>query len=378
MVELTRAEIFEILIPFRFTFGHSLASRHETLGLLVHVQDELGNSGWGECAPRLYVTGESMESVTQDLSRWIRELAPDMPDDLEACVDMLDAEFASLERDEHAAHCALELALLDLYSRRESRSYAVVLGEQIHRSVSYGAVLPSHDPSVAKELLQRTCEIGFRDLKLKVGADDDHALLALSRETLGPDVSIRVDANCAWDAETALTKAEQFVAYGVELIEQPLPAADVDGLAWLTARSPVPIAVDESLVSVADALRLAQAAACHVFNIRISKCGGVRLAARIAEIARTYGIGAMLGAQVGETSILSAAGRQFATHVDGLRYHEGSYGRILLESDIGEPDLTIGAAGIGEALDGPGSGVSIDHRLVTQLSKSHRDLIPPT
>ena len=116
----------------------------------------------------------------------------------------------------------------------------------------------------------------------------------------------------------------------------------------------MPVIVDESLVSAEDARRLADAGACHVFNVRISKCGGLLESARVREIGLRAGIGCMLGAQVGETALLSAAGRHFGTRCEGVRFFEGSYGKIARGGHRVQ-DLTVGREGAGAALDGPGT-----------------------
>jgi muconate cycloisomerase len=120
-------------------------------------------------------------------------------------------------------------------------------------------------------------------------------------------------------------------------------------------------------VSAEDARRLADAGACHLFNVRVSKCGGLINSARVREIGLRAGIGCMLGAQVGETALLSAAGRHFGTRCEDVRFFEGSYGKLLLEEDIGVQDLTVGREGAGAALDGPGIGVDVDEEKLARF-----------
>ena len=97
--------------------------------------------------------------------------------------------------------------------------------------------------------------------------------------------------------------------------------------------------------------------ACDIFNVRISKCGGLINAARIDRLAREAGLKCQLGAQVGEAGILSAAGRHYATRSAGVRWCEGSYGQLLLEEDLTDPDITVGPGGVAPALDSAGMGV---------------------
>jgi muconate cycloisomerase len=207
----------------------------------------------------------------------------------------------------------------------------------------------------------------MRDVKIKVGLSEETDLQVLkgARSILGEACSLRIDANCAWRPEDALKRLEAYGPIRLDGVEQPVAHDNIEGLAWLTARSSVPVIVDESLVSFGDAENLAVRKACHIFNIRISKCGGLLGAFRIRDLARQAGIGCLLGAQVGETAILSAAGRQFATRSGDLRFCEGSFGTFLLEQDIGLQDLTFGTGGLAVALDGAGLGVEIDQdRLV--------------
>jgi muconate cycloisomerase len=122
----------------------------------------------------------------------------------------------------------------------------------------------------------------------------------------------------------------------------------------------VPIMLDESLCGAIDAERAIAAQACDLFNIRLSKCGGFLPSLRLVQLARRHGLGCQLGCQVGETAILSAAGRHFASSVADLRYREGSYDRHLVREALGTRDITFGRGGKAPALPGPGLGVEID------------------
>src|SRR5438045_7768492 len=104
----------------------------------------------------------------------------------------------------------------------------------------------------------------------------------------------------------------------------------------------VPIMLDESLCCDVDAERAVRGGWCDLFNLRLSKCGGFIPTLRLAQLARRHGLNCQLGCQVGETAVLSAAGRHFAASVAGLRYLEGSYDRHLVREALGTSDLTFG------------------------------------
>ena len=137
---------------------------------------------------------------------------------------------------------------------------------------------------------------------------------------------------------------------GISSVEQPVPHAEVDGLASVRGRLGVPLMLDESLCSLGDAQRAIDKGTCDLFNIRLSKCGGFVPSLRIAAMAHRAGMGYQLGCQVGETGILSAAGRHFATSVAGIRYLEGSFDHFLVAERLTVDDLTFGRGGWAPAL----------------------------
>ncbi|HET6324922.1 MAG TPA: enolase C-terminal domain-like protein, partial [Planctomycetaceae bacterium] len=139
-----------------------------------------------------------------------------------------------------------------------------------------------------------------------------------------------------------------------------VPHGEVEGLAAIRPRLGVPVMLDESLCSQSDATRAIEHGTCDLFNIRLSKCGGFIPSLRIAAIAKQAGLGYQLGCQVGETGILSAAGRHFATSVGGIRFLEGSFDRLLVAERLTTEDLTFGWGGWAPALSGPGLGITID------------------
>jgi L-alanine-DL-glutamate epimerase-like enolase superfamily enzyme len=139
----------------------------------------------------------------------------------------------------------------------------------------------------------------------------------------------------------------------------------------------VPVMLDESLCCLEDAQRAIAGGWCDLFNIRLSKCGGISRSLVIAALARKYGIGYQLGCQVGETGILSAAGRHFACNVPDIRNLEGSFDRFLVRDSLTEQDLTFQYGGKGKRLSGPGSGVDINECRVRELAVRTLDIITP-
>lgn len=370
MLKLQQVDVMTVVIPFRVTFRHALASRSEGELIVVRAIDTEGRVGFGESVPRDYVTGETTETVHEALRQvFVPPLLGVSFSSFEEITATLGHFLDSLPRNRNAAFCALELSLLDLAGKAFGQSAGSVAGEVESDEVRYSGVISADGVEDALALCNKIAALGLHHVKVKVGlsADGDMKILKGARRILGDNCSLRIDANCAWQPQDALRYLETYAAIRLDGVEQPIAQDDIDGLAWLTERSPVPVIVDESLASYADAQLLIEKKACHVFNIRLSKCGGLLGACRLRDLARKTGLGFMLGAQVGETAILSAAGRQFATRSSGVRFCEGSFGSFLLEHDIGVQDLTFGPGGKASALYGPGLGVEIDQNRLDGL-----------
>lgn len=354
--------IFHIRIPFLFPVRHSLAVRECSESLVVRVETETGLSGYGEGTPRGYVTGES---ISGNIAFFEKSLAPMLaghvfPDRL-SVRQFLGA--LSAQDDAHknpSAVCALETALLDAAGKSWRQSVSETLGFECKKGdIIYSAVVSMLSLDKFQIYLHMVKQREMRFLKLKVGNESDMARLALARDILGSDIEIRVDANCAWGAEDAIRKIEEMKRYGISAVEQPVAKEDFTGLKKVTESVDVPIIADESLCSVADARRLAEMRACGLFDIRLSKCGGFLNAAKILQTGKEAGIKALLGCHVGETGILSAAGRHFAQCFDELVYIEGSFSSLLLKEDIIQEDLLFGKGGIAPSLKGPGLGITV-------------------
>ncbi len=386
VVELTA---YQVHIPLRRSIRHASHTRTATDNLLVRCVLEDGTVGFGEGVPRAYVTGESIDSDLDLLRRSA------LPAQLESCRDFPQA-VALAERlhllpvagDErhcqgNAARCAVELALLDAYGRRFGEPLSTVtrlLAPDLHQPrsrVRYSGAITS-----ARGLKVRLAGwvfrlYRFRQVKVKVGIAgyDDVRRLRIIRRGLGRRIDIRLDANEAWSPAEMVERIRAVEPFGISSVEQPVPHADVDALAALRREVRVPIMLDESLCSRIDAERAVEHDLCDLFNLRLSKCGGFIATLRLAQLARQHGRGYQLGCQVGETAVLSAAGRHFAASVADLRYVEGSYDRHLVREPLGTRDLTFGWGGWAPALVGPGLGITLDAPALERVTQRKESLL---
>ena len=205
-------------------------------------------------------------------------------------------------------------------------------------------VLASRSVASLKTTARLACLFGMRHFKLKVGfPDDDQRLKAvwriIGRRVLKGKATLRLDANSAWSRFEAIEKLTAWKNYQFAGVEQPLVKGSEEELISLREQTGVKIFHDESLVTMEDAERLDELGVADGFNIRVSKCGGLMPALRLANFARMRRIEIQLGCMVGETSILSAIGVHFLKNVPGVDYCEGSFGNLLLADDVTKRSL---------------------------------------
>lgn len=166
------------------------------------------------------------------------------------------------------------------------------------------------------EEMERKLEtvIDFPVLKVKLGAPGDVENLRLIRKRYRG--RIRVDANAAWSAADAVGVLRQIEPLDIELVEQPVPRADLDGLRWVRERIGIPLFADESVHLLQDLGPLA--GRVDGVNLKIMKTGGLRELLRMIHAARALGLQVMLGSMVESSLALSAAAQvaPLADHLD--------------------------------------------------------------
>jgi len=360
---VSRIDIFSADIPFKGSFGHASKIRDVSESVFVKMELEGGEYGWGESLPRRYVTGEDQNSVMDDLKRVLPEsILGKTFRSFEETVDFS----SSFEMLAGAAKCAHELALLDAAGRRFGCSVAEILSGAKKKKVRYSAAIGNDTVFQTALSALKFRLYGMKEVKLKVGDGVDLERLKIARRYLGKETDIRLDANCAWSAEEAIEKLTVMRDFHFSVIEQPVKKEDIDSLKKVSEAMPEPVMADESICDLKDAKRLAEEKACDMFNIRISKCGGILDSLKIADVANSSGISYQLGCQVGESGVLSAAGRHFASCVNGVRYLEGSYARHLLREDVVSEDVTFGYGGIARPLRGVGLGITVNEEILNK------------
>ena len=360
-LKISSARLGAFRLDFIMDIAHSLASRSSTENVFVVVESESGMKGYGECVPRAYVTGETPESVIESLRHLIPVLTGEYFTTPDGVVEALEnLSISPVGSENPAALCAAELAILDLAGKHWNKSVSEILGFTISSEpLFYSLVVPFLRGKALEKFLEHAAPFDFRHVKVKVSAENPADHVRRIKSLLGSGPEIRVDANCSWSLENAPGFMREMADLDVASIEQPLPPYDFESMASIRTPGVPLITLDESVKTISDVEHVAAAGACDVVNIRISKCGGILGAVRVAEAARKHGLEVQLGAHVGESCVLSAAGVHLASGTRSFRWLEGCFGKHLLRDDLCEEDFRFGFEGRVFPLKGPGFGIAV-------------------
>ncbi|TDD21279.1 dipeptide epimerase [Kribbella turkmenica] len=282
--------------PLHTPFVTALRTATHADSLLVEISDgEL--SGWGE-APQVWkVTGESLAGAQACVEGPIAAALDGLePDDLtEALRRVQNAAVGNF-----GAKGAVDVALHDLAARRRGQTLHAFLGSSVG-TVATDVTLSAGDAEALAAAARDRVADGFDVLKVKVGTGDataDAARVRRIREAIGPGPRLRLDANQGWTRRDAVTAIRSLEDCDIELVEQPVPAADLDGMAWVTDRVSTPILADESVYGVRDLVAVIRHGAADMVNVKLAKCGGLAPARTLLELAREHGIRTIVGSMM--------------------------------------------------------------------------------
>ncbi|NQU74881.1 MAG: hypothetical protein HQ546_01035 [Planctomycetes bacterium] len=350
--------IFRTALPMR-AFQHACASREVAEAVVVSLRTESGRVGWGEALPRSYVTGETLESVPDDIEKLFWPPLRNCRDGREVAVAVGALPCQVDGRAVTAARCAVELAAIQAFDLPWVRRPPGGLESGTDRTdrkkkisaVHISGVLGSADPRKTARTLRRMRWYALRSFKLKLGFGEeiDRANLRVVHKKLRRHLqrgrcTLRVDVNGAWKYKDAPRLVEEMKSFGVFAVEQPCTVR-IGKFVDLAMQCSLPLIADESCITAADADVLLGAEGRVWLNVRICKNGGLGPALAIAEKATQEGVPYVLGCMVGESAILSMAQRAFLTAAPPPVMLEGNYGRFLLKDDLADPSPRFGLGG---------------------------------
>jgi muconate cycloisomerase len=368
---IDRLETVIVDVPLRrpHRFARVTMTAQPVLLAFVHTRDGVVGVGEGVVPGGPWWGGESVESMKVTLDTYVAPLLPgrSVAAIAEVWDDISDHVGANLY-----AKCAVEVALHDAWARSLGVPINVLLGGPARTSIDVTWALGAEPEEVVVEEALTKLREGHRSFKLKMGAlppEEDTRRVAAIAEKLCDAAGVRVDLNARWDLATALRYLPRLAAAGVELIEQPVPGEQVEALAELNHRLPIPVMADESLRTPVDALRLANLRAADIWSIKTTKLGGLRRSRDITAVATAAGIPCHAGTSI-ETGIGTAASLHLACAAPGVTWGSELFGPLLFADEILRTPLTY-TDGALHLPEGPGLGVDLDLDAVAALRRPY-------
>ena len=322
--------IKKLEIPFKQAFAHATATRSCTESVVVKAESPNGVVGVGEGCPRKYVTGETIQTAENffdahregwEQFRSLEDLKVWMTTNSQG-IDMNPASW-----------CAAELALLDRWGQEHGQSIEAFLNlKELTEKFQYSAVLGTETVATFEKQAQQFAALGFCDFKVKVTGnfENDRQKIEFLKHLPIKKPRIRLDANNLWKSAAEAVAYLNSLQYPFMAIEEPVQVGDYDGCRQISQQLGLPIILDESFLRPDQFGCLQADPQSWIINVRISKMGGILRSLAIAEEAKVKGIPIIIGAQVGETSILTRAALTVANQYrDILLAQEGAFGTYL-------------------------------------------------
>ena len=373
-MDIDGIRIYSIQLPFSLHFSHALRKRVSVNNVFVEVIGEQGKiKGYGEGAPRSFVTGETQKSAVRTIHRLARQNHfPWRIEDIRQIWNFIDS--LGDDKTQNAAVCALETALLDAFGQyHETNLIDYFPNDFLTHKIYYGIAFPLAGKNTLMALCRQARKMKIRKLKLKLGKDlaQNREMLKAVRMVFGEDYNLKIDVNGVWNRDLALRHESLLVKYNVRVVEQPMApnAPELADFALRMKQAGVTLMADESACSLADVKTIAENGHYQMINVRLSKCGGMRNSLKMIDYLRRREIAFQIGCHLGESGILSAAGRILSLLCNDAVYCDGSYDEYLLEKNITMKNVSFGPGGEADPLKGPGLGVNIDHQSLVLLSQ---------
>jgi len=359
-LKIDRVRIYPFEIPLAKPFKIATMTNRAASGVFVSI-DAGGLTGWGECLPFHAINGENQGTCVESLKVFSEYLvgknALELRQLIASCFQLMPAQTTAI--------CGVDVALHDLVSRSANMPLWAWLGgsqRELKTDLTIGIVEPEEAKSRAAEIAGQ----GFEVIKLKLGDSlvNDYARVEAVREG-APEADIRVDANQAYDRESAMNVLEGIAEFDIQFCEQPVKRGDWEGLKWLHNNAPVAVMADESCFSAQDAFGLVSRGCCSLVNVKLCKSGGVLGGAEIGSVV-SAGFGKCMIGGMAETRLGVTASSHLACTNTVFQFFD-------LDAHMGHTfDPVEGGIQINEGKivmnDAPGLGAAPSQKFLAELT----------
>jgi muconate cycloisomerase len=379
-MQIDKVNVYPITLPFSALFSHSLRKRSFVSNVIVEVIADHGKiKGYGEGAPRSYVTGETQTQAKEAISSFVcKANFPWHMDDVDKIWEFSDG--LPDGRNHNAAICAIETALLDAFGKSQECNILKFFPKDFYTDrIYYGTAIPLD----RKQRVMEICRLikgrmKIHKLKLKMGSNYDQNREAVEaiRQVFEDDYDLKTDINGVWDREVAFKHLPLIEEAKINVVEEPMMPDDPgfrDFAAHLRGLG-VKVMADEAACSLSDVRDIADKGHYNMINVRLSKCGGFRRSFKIVDFLRQKKIAFQVACHLGESGILSAAGRGFSLLCRDADYYDGCYDEYLLKDNTTVEHVSFEPGGAADPLAGPGLGVQINRQSLERLSNSAKKI----
>jgi L-Ala-D/L-Glu epimerase len=311
-MNIVQLETFSVSVPLHTPFKTALRTVHtaEAIGVRMHCDN--GITGWGEAPPTLVITGDSLQSIESAI---LDVLKPAL---VGRCLLNHESIFQDVHKllvGNHSAKAAVDMAIYDCLSQHSRLPLYQYLGGYRNTLETDYTVSVNSPAEMAEDALLYSMR-GFNVLKIKVGKDEistDIKRIQAIRQVIGDAIKIRLDANQGWEAKAAVRAIRKMedLDLNIELVEQPVPAHDLEGLKQVTDNVDTLIMADESVFSPQQAFQVLKTRSADLINIKLMKAGGIYQAQKINNLAEICGVECMVGSMI-ETRLGITAAAHFA------------------------------------------------------------------
>jgi muconate cycloisomerase len=368
-MKITRVRTIPVWGPRRQAFGGvtrtALGPAAVSDYTIVFVETDAGITGLGEVASVFKRRGALLR---HDLDHALAPAVIDAdPFRIGLLIQKMDAALDGVEE----AKAGIEMALWDIVGKALDTPVYNLLGGKMRDRIPLSYSIPFGPPDQMASLARERVQAGHRTIKVKVGNEPatDLTAVRLVREAIGPDIKLRVDGNMAWpNAKHATRMILAMEAWNLELVEQPLAADDLDGMAEVRRQIHVPLMADESVRNPRSAMQVIRRGAADIANVYVTEAGGLHAAARIFAMCEAASIPCMIGSMP-EFGIGTAAQIHLGVAMTNLGPDSDTCGVLYHAEDLLTQPLRI-EDGFAYPPEGPGLGVEID---MDVLERWHRN-----
>jgi len=362
-MKIERIEVVPFGIPIR-KFADAYTGFSVSNAVLVKMYTDDGHIGYGEaCAwePEFY--GETLESVSTTIEKYIApKIIGEDPRNINKVLSIIDANVAKIT----CAKEGIDLALHDLVGKILDVPVYILLGGKFRDMIPVAAEIGIDTPEKMVTNAIGVLDLGIRVIKIK--GSSNHVLdverIKAVRQAVGNDIELRLDPNAAWDVHSTIKTMKSLEDCNLQLLEQPVPAWDLKGMAHIRNNIGIPLMADESIWTPQDAIRISEYGAADLLNIKIAKSCGLHLGKKIEYVAESLGLPCIAGTEIEPGFSLIAKLHLAASmkiHPLASEFTE----LILLKKNILKHDIEI-IDGCVKVPDKPGLGVELNEDILNE------------